>query len=53
MIEDKQLGSTDNFIERRAVMIAEERKAIISLLKKDEIKNITMLNFMESYPAEA
>ncbi len=34
-------------------MIAEERKAIISLLKKDEIKNITMLNFMESYPVRS
>ena len=34
-------------------MIAEERKAIISLLKKDEIKNINMLNFMESYPVRS
>ena len=31
-------------------MTAEEREAIISFLKKDEIKNINMLNFMESYP---
>jgi 8-oxo-dGTP diphosphatase len=31
-------------------MTAEERKAVISLLKKDEIRNINMLNFMESYP---
>ncbi len=31
-------------------MTAEERKAVISFLKKDEIKNINMLNFMESYP---
>ena len=31
-------------------MTAEERKAVISLLKKDKIKNINMLNFMESYP---
>jgi 8-oxo-dGTP diphosphatase len=31
-------------------MTAEEREAIISFLKKDEVKNINMLNFMESYP---
>ncbi|MGD0236833.1 MAG: GNAT family N-acetyltransferase [Syntrophorhabdales bacterium] len=34
-------------------MIAEERKGVISLLKKDEIKNINMLNFMESYPVRS
>jgi hypothetical protein len=31
-------------------MITEEKNALVSLLKKDEIKNINMLNFMESYP---
>jgi 8-oxo-dGTP diphosphatase len=30
-------------------MDAEERKAVISLLKKDEVRNIDMLNFMENY----
>jgi ribosomal protein S18 acetylase RimI-like enzyme len=34
-------------------MIVEERKAVISLLNKDRIKNINMLNFMESYPVRS
>ncbi len=34
-------------------MIDEERKVIISLLKKDEIKNINMLNFIETYPVRS